>query len=566
MRARWHPNPAVLCASTYQMAAEFLVYRNDSQLFGRQTSIAMARAHIGEILAAVSPAHVDSWRALCRTGARGAHEESCLLAAQWICEHGEGHGFRIPNVGERAEAFDIRPYVEELMRLRLSARDAFNAIGNAFDHRMLWAAYGPGVVAHLQGLPRRRHCFPHPRTIFLQFEKALACCRAARYNPHVLIPVPFALRGIVAWATGLDAELRRKRGQAPHLIDLDAGAGAVPPPGYDALIPPQFTLTAGEAGCGRPEPEFRNLCVIDAILQSIGLPPARSCLEQALLVSAVGIEVRALCHIPEGETIPTAAAWLFIATVRYGVVDPRPHLVEFLVGCNEAGTLPYRGSHIGMHGSRGCWNGRCVAIASNGSHSVPVYWHPAPDQESSAQAALLSVPFPRRVGPPDVDIAPELSLPALTALAHGYMVEESVAIPAPANRAGAEAFVRSIARGQDITLARAASPDLPIVRALPAARRVNPAVESPTHGLCILPHDPADRIGREQTGEFPQAQALGLAPAHQDGAPGILIVVGPDEWERPVLVATPRRDPMWKALRCGTPSPFSAAEHGRRSR
>jgi len=123
MRAWNRPHEPIL-ASTYQYAAQHLLYRADDVWpFIPPTKLAH---HIKRLLPA--PLH-RGWESITR-GRAETQEAEAINVAKFIAANGARLGFRTPDAEERTRALGIQEYVRSL---RLSEYDTFNATGNAFD-------------------------------------------------------------------------------------------------------------------------------------------------------------------------------------------------------------------------------------------------------------------------------------------------------------------------------------------------------------------------------------------------------------------------------------------------
>ncbi|MFM7978772.1 MAG: hypothetical protein ACKPKO_05600, partial [Candidatus Fonsibacter sp.] len=70
-----------------------------------------------------------TWMLIARNMTRGRDERDAEAVASWISQHGEGEGFRTPNVSERGRAMGMASYLNEL---GLSEQEPYDAQGNSF--------------------------------------------------------------------------------------------------------------------------------------------------------------------------------------------------------------------------------------------------------------------------------------------------------------------------------------------------------------------------------------------------------------------------------------------------
>ena len=85
-------------------------------------------------------------------------------------------------------------------------------------------------------------------------------------------------------------------------------------------------------------------------------------------------EIRRLCKIDSAGIVPTVAAWTWAIAERYAPGDPRPILVELGTAGTRDGDTGDRSTQIIVFASDGPWDGTVCAVASDGSHTVPLPW------------------------------------------------------------------------------------------------------------------------------------------------------------------------------------------------
>ena len=84
-------------------------------------------------------AAAERWDLLC-SGKRLAREDEHKVEplCRWIHAYGPAHGFRVPNVAERARHMGLGTYLWRLATVcdpQLTPRQIFDIQGNSFDHR-----------------------------------------------------------------------------------------------------------------------------------------------------------------------------------------------------------------------------------------------------------------------------------------------------------------------------------------------------------------------------------------------------------------------------------------------
>ena len=114
-----------LRASTYQYHPDLLLYQLDT-LWHIMPAVARSR-NIRTLLPTDARA---GWAAIVARRIGAGNEGMAEAATCWIVDHGASHGFRVPNVRERARVMGMEPYLEQL---ELSEFDTYQAEGNSFD-------------------------------------------------------------------------------------------------------------------------------------------------------------------------------------------------------------------------------------------------------------------------------------------------------------------------------------------------------------------------------------------------------------------------------------------------
>ena len=118
-----------------------------------------------------------------------------------------------------------------------------------------------------------------------------------------------------------------------------------------------------------------SYCVMDSLAQVLDGAP-RACIDPGAERRAEEAtrEVRRLCRIEGAGIVPTVAAWIWAVAERYAPGDARPILVELgTVGTGVGGTDD-RSTQVIVFASDGPWDGTVCAVASDGSHTVPLLW------------------------------------------------------------------------------------------------------------------------------------------------------------------------------------------------
>lgn len=181
MRARPRP-PGFFKVSSHQCNPVWLAWLNAD--YGDLT-LDQARARLRERLVSCAPAAVvEAYDLLVRTklhaafrAERDALEEQVQPYVEWICQHGESVGAHTPTVPERARLFVLYELIELLLEQRphhISLREAFDAIGNAFDRRMWLELVDVPVEQFCRGAAHQRRRYPGSALCLTQF---IVCTR-----------------------------------------------------------------------------------------------------------------------------------------------------------------------------------------------------------------------------------------------------------------------------------------------------------------------------------------------------------------------------------------------------
>ena len=147
MRAHWHEGDFIM-GRPYQYAARALLYQDGSGWEHRLIT-GVIRG-----IAALMPEELrPGWTLLNSGRTRGRDEQPAARAAEWVARHGEGHGFRAPDMDERSRATGCGAYLEGL---QLNAVALYNAQGNHFDRAIVGWRLSRVLLAWAQGgdLPR----------------------------------------------------------------------------------------------------------------------------------------------------------------------------------------------------------------------------------------------------------------------------------------------------------------------------------------------------------------------------------------------------------------------------
>ena len=134
--------------------------------------------------------------------------------------------------------------------------------------------------------------------------------------------------------------------------------------------PPRHGAAGGPARIGQG-----NYCVMDSLAQVFDGAP-RACIDpgaERRAEEATGY-VRRLCRIEGAGIVPTVAAWIWAVAERYAPGDPRPILVELGTAGGGVGGTDDRSTQVIVFASDGPWDGTVCAVASDGSHTVPLPW------------------------------------------------------------------------------------------------------------------------------------------------------------------------------------------------
>ena len=528
MRGRG-PRGRANIVSTYQVLPEYLLYKADT--WGN-LSLTQARKRIREIL---PMEHRKGWDLLWKTRASGDNEAGCLAVAQWICEHGAEHGFRPPNVTERARTFGIEEYMNQL---GLDPWDAFNALGNAFDGVGIIARIGKGIIERLNDSNADKHAYPGIDTVFRCFDEIRQYTITAGYHARGS-PIPEDLSDLPRYAASLDGSGNQSNN--PRRL-FDESPQDEPAQLFgdnrERALPANFAPRRGYSG-GHPRIDERNICVVDSYCQITGSKRAFTSEAQAARVACIASEIRNQCNIHLGGMLPTGQSWTYYCAMHFGTGQPRPHLAEIVV--RPSGN--FKGEHIVLHGSRRPWNGRIAGIASNGVHTEPLWWNTIGndgniDPDIPAAATIRVANFE---APPIAHCGANLPLTLMLAIGHGYRVRWNTTYNGQHDAILHEAAQQAGIAISDIRIAYGTHHSgipCPILRRIPEAQQG----AHPHIGVIYAPHDPTDNVERNRTQEFPGLVAYGAKAANDAHAPAVLVCIGPAEYPEPILVCTRRRD------------------------
>jgi hypothetical protein len=154
------------------------------------------------------------WTLVERGLANSCREHEELPTVSWIAAHGARHGFRIPNVAERARGMGMGAYLHSLGQLGLDEFQMFNGQGNSFDRAAVALRRREGVARWLAGADLARHSYPDPRSVYSDYERlrreAVLAGLPARDFPY---------------PADLQEALLRPRGAACPGPPLDSAAG-----------------------------------------------------------------------------------------------------------------------------------------------------------------------------------------------------------------------------------------------------------------------------------------------------------------------------------------------------
>ena len=329
-------------------------------------------------------------------------ERKTDAAAQWMHDNGTPLGFRAPRAAERARAFGMGRYLADL---GLSEKELFDATGNMFDKDALLVRIGCPVKKWVNGEPVPARDAPSPTQTGAGYEALRESSAGAGVGTRpapVPSDMPNLLKEMEGWDLRGEAEYRGTAGaiarpappsgSARGSQRRDRGVTTRPGPrtragssggggsddGYDlagalgigGVRPPRRGAAGGPARLG-----VGNYCVMDSFAQVLDGAP-RACVDPGAERRAEGAtgEVRRLCGIEGAGIVPTAAAWIWAVAERYAPGAARPILVE--LGTAGRGGDGARGhsSQVVVFASDGPWDGTVCAVASDGSHTVPLLW------------------------------------------------------------------------------------------------------------------------------------------------------------------------------------------------
>ena len=155
-----------LRASSYQYVPRFLLYK-------RGTDFDLVPDHLlaSCIRDKLPMEHRRPWMALARGVTPSGGEQEADSVASWISQHGEGMGFRVPNVRERGRAMGMAVYLDEL---GLCETELYDAQGNSFDPQAVLIRVQQGLVAWMNGAELERHVFPGIAVLREEYTKVSA--------------------------------------------------------------------------------------------------------------------------------------------------------------------------------------------------------------------------------------------------------------------------------------------------------------------------------------------------------------------------------------------------------
>ena len=391
--------------SSYQFRPDFLLYS------GNMLNIAHYR--IIPAITSTMPPHVrEGFRGIMANkgpagnGARDPdREHKAGATAQWMHENGAPLGFRASQASERARTFGMGQY---LMSLGLSEKELFDATGNVFDkdalrtranrvpHQEMGQRRADAVTSQPYPYPDKDRVwgaarFVHSRRCETRFAPVPAdmpgllgdmeswnLCEDAKYRggpgaPVLSVHPSSGGRGthgrgrITSGRGGTRARAGPAGGLGPDIgRDL---AGLLGVPGVDPL---HRGAAGGPARVGRGNYVLRHELraqVLDGAPRACTDPRAEGRAEEATE------EIRRQCRIEGAGIVPSVAAWIWAIAERYAPGDPRPILVELgTAGTRDADTGE-RSTQVIVFASDGPWDGTLCAVASDGSHTVPLLWH-----------------------------------------------------------------------------------------------------------------------------------------------------------------------------------------------
>ena len=185
----------------------------------------------------------------------------------WVAEHGQQHGFRVPDTTERSRAYGMRSY---LTSLGLTDQQLFDAQGNVFDKDALLTRIGCPIARWLEkGASLPPPTSPHPSTIRELYETL----RDEVASEGFLVATqPFQVNeGWLANEAGPSG--------APHMDATAEAATRSANKGTERLTSPSKArdhatgfrapeswgrMRKGKVG-GLQNPEGRNACVVDSL-------------------------------------------------------------------------------------------------------------------------------------------------------------------------------------------------------------------------------------------------------------------------------------------------------------
>ena len=168
---------------------KFLVYHRGSRWYQ------MAQGSIPKGIRELLPPGLHAaWDLLLSNSYFDRDEERVLLPLLlWMDEVGYTHGFRRPDVRERARNMGMEEYLEELASVvqpPMTHREMFNLQGNSFDPLAIALRIGPAVVEWLRGGSASSHRFPGPVAVDEAFEKATKFVKDQNKIPPNVSPYP----------------------------------------------------------------------------------------------------------------------------------------------------------------------------------------------------------------------------------------------------------------------------------------------------------------------------------------------------------------------------------------
>ena len=402
MRGRG-PCPGVR-PSAYQFHPDFLLYS------GSMLNIAHYR--IIPAIARAMPEHVrEGFRSIMASrGPPGSltrdpgRERKADATAQWMHENGVPMGFRAPRASERARAFGMGRYLADLgltegavRRDREHVRQGRSTRSGGVPHQEVGQRWARADEEYVPPPPPRRgastrHCAGRPRRQARGpgSHRCQQTCQTSwvRWRDGTSVRTP-----------GTGTPPRCRRGQRTftgagevHMVGTELprrspvrGRGLGRPAALDqtsdTTSPGPWAYRQCEAATPRSRGRPRQgragqlYCVMDSLAQVFDGAP-RACIDPGAERRAEETtgEVRRLCRIEGAGIVPTVAAWIWAVAERYAPGDPRPILIELGTAGGGVGGAGDHSTQVIVLASDGPWDGTVCAVASDGSHTVPLLW------------------------------------------------------------------------------------------------------------------------------------------------------------------------------------------------